>query len=65
MAECEWLALVTFAKIENWQDGQGGLARVATLGIRAGFQVLSSHFEGNMGIKNAGYDGEPGVSKRL
>jgi len=41
MAECEGLALVTFARIENWQDCQGGLARVATLGIRAGFQYLS------------------------
>ena len=30
MAECEWLALVTFAKFTNWQDGQKGLARVAT-----------------------------------
>ena len=30
MAECEGLVLVTFARNENWQDGQGGLVRVAT-----------------------------------
>ena len=30
MPECEGSALVTFARNENWQDGQGGLARVAT-----------------------------------
>ena len=30
MAECEGLALVTFARNEIWQDDQGGLARVVT-----------------------------------
>ena len=32
MAVCEGLALVTFARNENWQDGQGGLGRDATKG---------------------------------
>ena len=41
MAECEGLALVIFARNEYWQDGQGGLARVVTRGIIAGFQPLS------------------------
>ena len=27
MAKCEGLALVTFAKNENWQDGQGGTSK--------------------------------------
>ena len=31
MAECEGLALVTFARNENRQDGQGGLARVGAV----------------------------------
>ena len=30
MVECEGLALIIFARNENWQDDQGGLARVAT-----------------------------------
>jgi hypothetical protein len=34
MAECEGLALVTFARIEKRQDCQGGLARVATASLR-------------------------------
>ena len=29
MAVCEGLGLVTFSRNENWQDGQGRLARVA------------------------------------
>jgi hypothetical protein len=49
MAECEWLALVTFARIENWQDCQGGLARVATAWVAARDMVntneLVKHFE--------------------
>ena len=27
MVECEGLALVTFARNENWQDGQGGASK--------------------------------------
>ena len=51
MEECEGLALVTFARNENWQDGQGGLAKVATVQVMMVSSGLPKGCDAQIGTK--------------